>query len=558
MRSTLFHIPRELGGYPVFGFGLLLALWVIIGVIVLVVMLRRQGKRFDWFSYLLLVVPVGVVIWGVLPRISDDLGLPIRAYGVMMLLAILAGTGLAVWRARRAGLDPEVIYSLAFWAFVPGIIGARAFYVIEYRNEQFWPVYQQRGAIALLGEVANLTQGGLVVYGSVIGGALGFALFVRARRLPVLALSDLIAPSLVLGLALGRIGCLLNGCCYGHHCEHPWAVTFPAGSPPFVDQMQHDQLSLHGLRFHAGRGGEVILAEVTPDSRAEEAGLREGDRLLSINSTPLGTIDDTPGDTLHRARHALLTAHKPHLLMEVKAAGSATIDAASRKRADASDRQAASLPSEPRYIHWVLPPPGRDDWFEVRPGGLSLAGATLEDHPTGRGVIVRSVRHASVAERWGIPPGARLIAVQGRPVRGLEDARRFLAMFQREPWIQVRTAENDVIRFALDRPLPRSLPVHPTQLYSSINAALLCLLLLAYSPFKRRHGELTALLLTIYPITRYLLEVIRTDESPVFGTGMSISQNVSLLILLGAAVLWWWVLRQPPAKGSGFLEQGGA
>ena len=58
----------------------------------------------------------------------------------MMLLAVVAGTLLAAWRARRVGLDPELIFSLAFWMLVPGIIGARAFYVIEYWPE-YWPYY---------------------------------------------------------------------------------------------------------------------------------------------------------------------------------------------------------------------------------------------------------------------------------------------------------------------------------------------------------------------------------------------------------------------------------
>ena len=139
-------------------------------------------------------------------------GLPIRGYGVMMLLAVLAGTGLAVWRGRRMGLDPDLIVSLTFWMFVPGILGARISYVVEYWPDQYWPVYQQNGLPAILVAVINVTEGGLVVYGALLGGVLGLVLFVRKYRLPLLATCDLITPSLMLGLALGRIGCLLNGC----------------------------------------------------------------------------------------------------------------------------------------------------------------------------------------------------------------------------------------------------------------------------------------------------------------------------------------------------------
>jgi phosphatidylglycerol:prolipoprotein diacylglycerol transferase len=69
--------------------------------------------------------------------------------------------------------------------------------------------------------------------------------------------------------------------------------------------------------------------------------------------------------------------------------------------------------------------------------------------------------------------------------------------------------------------------------------------LLAYYPFRRRDGEVVALLLTLYPISRFLLECIRKDEGGQFGTGLTISQNVSLLMLAGVALLWYYVLRQP-------------
>jgi phosphatidylglycerol:prolipoprotein diacylglycerol transferase len=100
--------------------------------------------------------------------------------------------------------------------------------------------------------------------------------------------------------------------------------------------------------------------------------------------------------------------------------------------------------------------------------------------------------------------------------------------------------------------------VHPAQLYSAIDAGILAWLLWSYYPLRRRDGEATALLLTIHPVTRFLLEVIRTDEPAVFGTGMSISQNISLLLLAAAGVLWWYLSRQPrgvvwplPAEAAG-------
>ena len=94
-------------------------------------------------------------------------------------------------------------------------------------------------------------------------------------------------------------------------------------------------------------------------------------------------------------------------------------------------------------------------------------------------------------------------------------------------------------------PPGQSLPVHPAQLYSAIDAGLLGWLLWAWYPFRRRDGELIALLLTIHPITRFMLEIIRTDEPAVFGTGMSISQNISVALLACGVGIWWYLSRQP-------------
>ncbi len=87
----------------------------------------------------------------------------------------------------------------------------------------------------------------------------------------------------------------------------------------------------------------------------------------------------------------------------------------------------------------------------------------------------------------------------------------------------------------------RSLPIHPTQLYSAIDATLLCLLLLAWTPFCRQHGEIIALTLMLHAISRFLLEVIRIDEASMFGTGLSISQLISVGMLTVGALLWGYL-----------------
>ena len=88
--------------------------------------------------------------------------------------------------------------------------------------------------------------------------------------------------------------------------------------------------------------------------------------------------------------------------------------------------------------------------------------------------------------------------------------------------------------------------MHPTQLYSLFDGLLLCAFLLVFEPYKRLDGELTALVLTIHPISRFLLEIIRDDEMAVFNTGMKISQNISIAILVGGLLLWAYLWARRP------------
>lgn len=425
MLQTLYIIPIEIAGWPVFGFGLLLAVWAVASVGLLAWLAWRQGFNADTWGYVPILLLFGAIVAWVLPALCNEQGLPIRGYGVMMFLAVASAAALAVWRGKRVGIEPDLVYSLVFWMLAPGIIGARAFYVIEY-----WPEYAQAltepggGLVAFLGGVINIAQGGLVVYGALLGGLTGLLLFVRNHRLPLLAVCDLIAPSMMLGLAIGRIGCLLNGCCFGGECDCAWAVTFPPNAPPYIAQVERGRM--YGMTLGDELGSEPRVLGVDPDSPADRAGLKTGDRLIKINESKISTTGQA---------------------------------------------------------YWAL----TDAFF----GRKSLH-----------------------------------IRVEGRPK------------------IEVS---------AVKLP-PRSLPVHPTQLYSSINALLTCLLLLVWSPLRRRDGELLALLLSVYPISRFIMEIIRTDESAVFGTGLSISQNVSLLLLLCAVALWFYILRQP--RGLAFSAVG--
>jgi phosphatidylglycerol:prolipoprotein diacylglycerol transferase len=82
-----------------------------------------------------------------------------------------------------------------------------------------------------LSEIFMIQHGGLVYYGGLIGAALAGFICIRWKKLPLWKTVDVLAPSCALGNFFGRIGCLLNGCCYGRACNLPWAIRFPPGHP---------------------------------------------------------------------------------------------------------------------------------------------------------------------------------------------------------------------------------------------------------------------------------------------------------------------------------------
>src|SRR5438105_13418624 len=145
-------------------------------------------------------------------------------YGVMVATGFLAGLWTASRRGVRDGIAPEKTLDIGPWLIIGAILGARALYVTSYWNEEF--------AGKPLQDIFMVWRGGLVFYGGLIGASLACLLYAGLKRVPVWKLADILAPSIALGSAFGRIGCLMNGCCYGRECHLPWAITFPPGSHP--------------------------------------------------------------------------------------------------------------------------------------------------------------------------------------------------------------------------------------------------------------------------------------------------------------------------------------
>jgi phosphatidylglycerol---prolipoprotein diacylglyceryl transferase len=186
------------------------------------------------------------------------LGVKVFGYGLMLFFAFLGSMHLAAWRARREKLDPEIIYDLAMWVFVGGLVGARLFYVWQYWGSR----------IQTLWDVFKIWEGGIVFYGSILGGTAAFFLYGALRPFPLRPVLDVVAPALTLGIALGRLGCFLNGCCYGDRCDLPWAVSFPRDSAPWADQVAHGlidraaawSLPVHPTQLYAALDGLILLA----------------------------------------------------------------------------------------------------------------------------------------------------------------------------------------------------------------------------------------------------------------------------------------------------------
>jgi phosphatidylglycerol:prolipoprotein diacylglycerol transferase len=175
------------------------------------------------------------------------------------------------------GVDPDAVFAICFWIIVAGFVGARAFYVVRY-----WDQFAAGSLRETALRVINLTDGGLVVYGSFFGAALAVVVCVLKHHLPLLATADLLAPGLMIGLAFGRIGCLMNGCCWGDTCEHsPLGITFPPISPPYVDQLDSGVLLDMRVQEDSASGNRVIR-EVTPGGLADRQHLKVGDVIVGL------------------------------------------------------------------------------------------------------------------------------------------------------------------------------------------------------------------------------------------------------------------------------------
>jgi len=146
--------------------------------------------------------------------------LTIYSYGACVAAAFLAAIVTAAARARRCGWGADLVYDVSIPILVGALAGSRLLYVAENPSE----------FIAAPWEAFMLWRGGLSYYGGLVGAILAAVIFLRVRRISVAECFDILTPSVALGHAIGRVGCFLNGCCFGAPCALPLAVVFPPGS----------------------------------------------------------------------------------------------------------------------------------------------------------------------------------------------------------------------------------------------------------------------------------------------------------------------------------------
>ncbi|MGH7246634.1 MAG: prolipoprotein diacylglyceryl transferase, partial [Pseudomonadota bacterium] len=153
-----------------------------------------------------------------LPKLITIGGFYLPTYGVLVAIAFLAALTITVRLARRSGLDGELITNLAVYCALAGLAGAKVLMILFDFNDYVQHPSEIFSFSTL--QAAGVFQGGFVL------AILTAFLYMRRHALPFLLTADAFAPGIVIGHAIGRLGCFAAGCCWGKACSLPWAVTF--------------------------------------------------------------------------------------------------------------------------------------------------------------------------------------------------------------------------------------------------------------------------------------------------------------------------------------------
>ena len=181
--------------------------------------------------------------------------LQVRSYGFMLAMSFLSGIYLASWRAKRVGIQPQVVLDLSVLIIIAAVVGSRLLYVLYHLDEYSSPL-----------QFFALWEGGATFYGGLILAVVVSFAFAFRKKLAFLQMADIMAPSIALGMALTRVGCFMSGCCFGKPTDLPWGVVFPSTCPAGYSAAEAalslgvDTVHLHPTQLYALLYGLVIFA----------------------------------------------------------------------------------------------------------------------------------------------------------------------------------------------------------------------------------------------------------------------------------------------------------
>lgn len=156
------------------------------------------------------------------PIIWDFGPITIRWYGLLIALAVIIGLNLSQYLAKKRQINPDLIGDLVIWLVIAALPAARLYYVLFK-----WNIYAQQP-----GEIIAIWKGGIAIHGAILGGTLATLIFARLKRVSFWQLTDVIAPSLILGQAIGRWGNFFNSEAFGDPTNLPWKLYIPPENRP--------------------------------------------------------------------------------------------------------------------------------------------------------------------------------------------------------------------------------------------------------------------------------------------------------------------------------------